>query len=49
MRKDRFIVGLIVLAIALWVFISDSGTNTAPPATALIVLGIIMIAISRRG
>jgi len=44
-RKDRLIVGLLCIAFAVWTFVSNS---TLGPAVAIGILGIIMVAISRR-
>ena len=48
MRKDRLIVGLICIALAVWLFLSGATGDTVAPAIAIAVLGIIMVAISRR-
>lgn len=47
MRKSRFIVGLIMIAIAAGLFLFAEGDVTAP-AVAFGVLGLTMVAISRR-
>jgi hypothetical protein len=48
MRKDRLIVGIICVALALWMFLAGANSGITAPAIAVAVLGIIMIAISRR-
>lgn len=48
MRKDRLIVGLICIALAVWLFLSGATGDTVAPAVAIAVLGIIMVAISRK-
>ena len=49
MRKDRFIVGIICIALAVWMFLAGASGGTIAPAIAVLILGITMIAISRRG
>ncbi|MFC1872697.1 hypothetical protein ACFLYV_03165 [Chloroflexota bacterium] len=49
MRKDRFIVGIICIALAVWIFLSGVSGGTVAPAIAVLILGITMVAISRRG
>jgi hypothetical protein len=48
MRKDRFIVGIICIALAIWMFLAGANGGTVAPAIAVLILGITMIAISRR-
>lgn len=48
-RKDRFIVGIICIALAVWMFLAGASGGTVAPAIAVLILGITMIAISRRG
>ncbi len=48
MRKDRFIAGLLCIALAVWMFVSGSEDGLTVPAIAITILGIIMIAISRK-
>ena len=48
MRKDRLIVGLICIALAVWLFLSGATGDTVAPAVAIVVLGLIMVAISRK-
>ena len=48
MRKDRLIVGLICIAIAVWLFVSGTTGDTVAPAVAIAILGIIMLAIARK-
>jgi len=47
-RKDRLIVGLICIALAVWLFLSGATGDAVAPAVAIAVLGIIMVAISRK-
>jgi hypothetical protein len=47
-RKDRLIVGLICIALAVWLFLSGATGDTVAPAIAIAVLGIVMVAISRK-
>ena len=48
MRKDRLIVGLICIAIAVWLFLTGTTGSTIAPAVAIAVIGIIMVAIARK-
>jgi hypothetical protein len=48
LRKDRFIAGLLCIALAVWMYISGQENNLIAPAIAITILGIIMIAISRK-
>jgi len=48
MRKDRFIAGLLCIALAVWMFVSGTDNNMVAPAIVIAVLGIIMIAVSRK-
>jgi len=48
MRKDRFIVGVICLALAAWVLLVGTSGGTAAPAIALAVLGIWGVATARK-
>jgi len=47
-RKDRLLVGLVCLVLAVWLFLSSATDDTVAPATAILVLGIVMVAISRK-
>jgi len=47
-RKDRLIVGLICIALAVWLFLSGATGDTVAPAVAIVILGLIMVAISRK-
>jgi len=47
-RKDRLIVGLVCIALAVWLFLSGTTGDTVAPAVAIAVLGIAMVAISRK-
>ena len=48
MRKDRLVVGIICVALAAWLFLSGATGDTVAPAIAILVLGIVMVAISRK-
>ena len=48
MRKYRLIVGLICIALGAWLILSGVTADTIAPAIAVVVLGIIMVAIARR-
>jgi len=49
MRKDRLIVGIICIGLSIWMFLAGVSGGTVAPAIAVLILGITMIAISRRG
>ena len=48
MRKDRLIVGLICIALAVWLFLSGATGDSVAPVITILVLGVVMVAISRR-
>jgi hypothetical protein len=48
MEKSRFIVGLVLIAVAVLIFVLGSGSGTTAGATTIGILGIILVAISRR-
>ncbi|MFC1912336.1 hypothetical protein ACFLXG_04200 [Chloroflexota bacterium] len=48
MRKDRLIVGIICIALAAWLLLAGKTSDTVAPAVAITVLGITMVAISRK-
>lgn len=48
MRKDRFIVGVICLLLASWIFLVGTTSRTVAPAIALAVLGIWGVATARK-
>lgn len=48
MRKDRFVVGVICVGLAVWMFLAGVGGGAVAPAIAVLILGITMIVISRR-
>jgi hypothetical protein len=48
MRTSRLIVGLILVAAAILLFIFGGGTYATAGAVALGVLGLVAVAISRR-
>jgi hypothetical protein len=48
-RKDRLIVGIICIALAIWMFLAGASGGTVAPAIAVLILGITMIVISKRG
>ena len=49
MQKSRFIVGLILIVIAAFLFAFGDGNDATAGVIALGILGLISIAISRRG
>jgi len=48
MKRDRLIVGLICLALAVWIFVVGTGNNTIPPAITLTILGVALVATARK-
>lgn len=48
MRKDRFIVGIICLALAAWILSVGKTGGTVAPAIAIAVLGIWGVATARK-
>lgn len=48
MRKDRFIVGVICLALAVWIFLAGRTGGTVAPAVVLTILGIWGVATASR-
>ncbi|MFH1662378.1 MAG: hypothetical protein ABH934_00410 [Chloroflexota bacterium] len=48
MRKDRLIAGLLCIALAVWMFLSGTEDGLIAPAITITILGVIMIAISRK-
>jgi hypothetical protein len=48
MQRSRFVVGLILIAVAVLIFVFGQGRYSTSGAAALGVLGLVTIAISRR-
>ncbi len=48
MRKSRLIVGLILIAAAVLLFVFGEGRYSTSGVVALAVLGLVSVAISRR-
>lgn len=48
MRKDRLVVGIICLALAVWILLARGPDGTMAPAIALAVLGIWGVATARK-
>ena len=48
MRKDRLVVGIICIALAVWLFVSGVSGDTFAPVITILILGVVMVAISRR-
>ena len=48
MRKDRFIAGLILIAVAVALFLFSTDDSTSTVAIVLGVIGILLIGVSRR-
>jgi len=49
MAKARLIVGIICIAVAIWMFLSGETSESPAPAIAVLTIGIILVGISRRG
>lgn len=49
MRKFRLIVGIVCIAIAIWMFLSGEFSENPAPAIAVTVIGVILLAIVKRG
>ncbi|MGB2814925.1 MAG: hypothetical protein WBC50_09840 [Dehalococcoidales bacterium] len=48
MRKDRFIVGILCLALAAWILLVGKTGGTVAPAIVIAVLGIWGVATARK-
>ena len=48
MRRDRFVVGIVCLALAAWILLVETTGGTVGPAIALTVLGIWGLATARK-
>ena len=48
MERVRLIVGIICIAVAIWMFLSGEFSENPAPAIAVTVIGVILIAIARR-
>ena len=48
MRADRLVAGILCVGLSIWLFASGVTGGSIAPAVAIAVLGIIMIAISRK-
>ena len=48
MQKSRLIVGLVLIAAAVVIFLFGKGSYSTAGVIALLVLGLVSIAISRR-
>ena len=48
LNKDRLIVGIACLILAVWIFLVDDGSDTVAPVIALTVLGRIMVVRARK-
>jgi hypothetical protein len=48
LKRSRFIVGLVLVAVAALILLFTEGDARVPGAIALGVLGIVSIAVSRR-
>ena len=47
MNKLRLIIGIICIAISIWMFLSGELSENPAPAIAVAAIGVILIAISR--
>ena len=48
MVKVRLIIGIICIAIAIWMFLSGELSENPAPAIAVLVIGIVLLAIAKR-
>jgi hypothetical protein len=48
MAKARLVIGIICIAISIWMFLSGELSESPAPAIAVLAIGIILLAISRR-
>jgi len=48
LAKSRFIVGIILIVVAVSIFVFGKGRVPASPGVASAILGLVMIAISRK-
>lgn len=48
MVKIRLIIGIICIAIAIWMFLSGELSENPAPAIAVLVIGIVLLAIAKR-
>jgi len=48
MTKAQLVIGIICIAIAIWMFLSGELSENPAPAIAVLAIGIILLAISRR-
>jgi hypothetical protein len=48
-RKFRLIVGIVCIAIAIWMFLSGELSENPAPAIAVTVIGVILLVIAKRG
>lgn len=48
MKKLQFVIGIICIAVSIWGFVSDELSENIAIPIAVLVIGIILIAISRR-
>lgn len=46
-RKDRLVVGIVCIALAVWLFLLGDTGDTIAPTITIAILGISMIAISK--
>jgi hypothetical protein len=48
MQTSRFIVGLVLITIAILIFLFAEGDYSTPAVIAVSMLGLVLVAISRR-
>lgn len=48
MKTTRFVIGLVLVAASVLLLLLGDGDFTVPGASAIAILGIVLIAISRR-
>lgn len=48
MKKVQFVIGIICIAVSIWVFVSGELSENLVIPIVVLVIGIILITISRR-
>jgi hypothetical protein len=48
MARVRLIIGIICIAVAIWMFLSGELSENPAPAIAVAAIGVILIAITKR-
>ena len=48
MRKYRLIIGIICIAVSIWMLLADKPIDNPSPAIIVMMIGILLIGITRR-